>query len=319
MASKEISFAFSIIFILLISGFVSAQLSTNFYASSCPQALQIIKSTVNAAVNNEKRMGASLLRLHFHDCFVDGCDGSILLDDTPTFLGEKTAFPNVNSVRGFDVIDTIKANVENACPQVVSCADIVAVAARDSVVALGGPYWSVPLGRRDSLTANFSQANTDLPAPQSNLTRLISAFAKKGLNANEMVALSGAHTIGQARCISYRNRIYNDTNIDSSFASTLKVNCSISSTDDNNLAPLDTVTPTNFDNYYYKNLLVEKGLLHSDQELYNGNFTDAQVNFYAHNSGKFFKDFSNAIIKMGNISPLTGTQGEIRLNCRRIN
>lgn len=70
-------------------------------------------------------------------CLIQGCDGSILLDDTPFFTGEKNAAPNVNSARGFDVIDRIKAAVNIACRgNVVSCADIVAVAARDSIVAV---------------------------------------------------------------------------------------------------------------------------------------------------------------------------------------
>lgn len=73
-------------------------------------------------------------------CGQQGCDGSILLDDTPTFTGEKTAGPNNNSVRGFEVIDTIKSQVEAICKQVVSCADIVAVAARDSVVAVSSIF-----------------------------------------------------------------------------------------------------------------------------------------------------------------------------------
>nr|CAD1841869.1 unnamed protein product [Ananas comosus var. bracteatus] len=85
--------------------------------------------------------------------------------------------------------------LEIVCPQTVSCADILAVAARDSVVALGGPSWTVLLGRRDSTTASLSAANSDLPSPFSSLNGLISAFAKKGLSTSDMVALSGAHTI----------------------------------------------------------------------------------------------------------------------------
>lgn len=65
---------------------------------------------------------------------MQGCDGSILLDDNATFTGEKTAGPNANSARGFDVIDTIKTQVEAACSGVVSCADILTIAARDSIV-----------------------------------------------------------------------------------------------------------------------------------------------------------------------------------------
>ncbi|KAK1265546.1 Cationic peroxidase 1 [Acorus gramineus] len=263
-------------------------------------------------------MGASLLRLHFHDCFVNGCDASVLLDDTSSFTGEKTAFPNANSLRGFDVVDTIKSKVESACPKVVSCADILAVAARDSVVALGGPSWAVQLGRRDSTTASQSTANSDLPAPTSDLSGLISAFSNKGLTAADMVALSGSHTIGQARCTSFRGRLYNETNIDSSYATSLKSNCP-SSGSDNVVSPLDVSTPTSFDNFYFKNLVNKKGLLHSDQQLFNGGSTDSQVSSYGSNGATFFTDFAKAMVKMGNISPLTGTSGVIRTNCRNPN
>ncbi|KAH7658277.1 Class I peroxidase protein [Dioscorea alata] len=313
------TFTYSLaLFFLATISLSSAQLSSTFYSTSCPKALSTIQSAVNAAVKKEARMGASLLRLHFHDCFVNGCDGSVLLDDTSNFTGEKTAGPNQNSLRGFDVIDNIKTQVESVCKQTVSCADILAVAARDSVVALGGPTWTVQLGRRDARTASLSTANSDIPSPASGLSTLTSAFSKKGLSTTDLVALSGAHTIGQARCTTFRTRIYNETNIDSSFKTSLQGKCP-SSGGDNNLSPLDLSTPTSFDNSYYKNLINSKGLLHSDQQLFNNGSTDSQVNTYSSNGAKFNSDFTSAMVKMGNISPLTGSNGEIRTNCRKVN
>ncbi|XP_031264602.1 cationic peroxidase 1-like [Pistacia vera] len=317
-SSLPTKFRFMFLLFSFLIGTASAQLSSTFYATTCPSALSTIKSAVAAAVAKEKRMGASLLRLHFHDCFVNGCDASILLDDTATFTGEKTANPNVNSVRGFEVIDTIKSQLESSCAGVVSCADILAVAARDSVVALGGSTWTVQLGRRDSTTASLSTANTDIPAPTSSLSQLIQSFSNKGFTAKELVALSGSHTIGQARCTNFRTRIYNETNIDSSYASSLQGNCP-SAGGDNTLSPLDVTSPTSFDNAYFKNLQSQKGLLHSDQQLFNNGSTDSQVTAYSSNLQTFKTDFANAMIKMGNLSPLTGSSGQIRTNCRKVN
>ncbi|MFQ6632438.1 hypothetical protein Gotur_009527 [Gossypium turneri] len=124
-------------FLWLALAATAFSLSPNFYHNVCPQALPAIKRVVEAAVHKERRMGASLLRLHFHDCFVNGCDGSLLLDSTSSFESEKNARGNLNSVRGFEVVDQIKAEVDRVCRRpVVSCADILAVAARDSVVAV---------------------------------------------------------------------------------------------------------------------------------------------------------------------------------------
>ncbi|KAL8162649.1 hypothetical protein V2J09_014138 [Rumex salicifolius] len=278
--------------------------SSDFYSSACPNALSIIETGIQAAIDNETRVGASLLRLHFHDCFVNGCDASVLLDDNSTFTGEKMARPNNGSIRGFEVVDAIKANLEKACPGVVSCADILAVAARDSTVYLGGPTWEVSLGRRDSLTANQTAANTFIPAPTLNLSGLNSSFSVQGLTFKDMVALSA--------------RIYNDTDIDSSFAKSLRSFCPVSG-NDTVLEELDLQTNSRFDNKYYGNLLGKKGLLHSDQELYNGNSADYLVKRFAKNQTKFYIDFAKAMIKMGKISPLTGSQGEIRTNCRKAN
>ncbi|PIN07715.1 Peroxidase [Handroanthus impetiginosus] len=166
--------------ILIMGNSSSAQLSTHYYKKTCPNVFNVVKSIVRSTVAKEKRMGASLLRLHFHDCFVQGCDGSILLDDTSSFIGEKTAGPNNNSVRGYEVIDAIKSKVESVCPGVVSCADIVAIAARNSIFLLGGPKWKVKVGRRDSRTANLSAANSgQLPPGNSALDNLIKRFSSQ--------------------------------------------------------------------------------------------------------------------------------------------
>lgn len=324
---KQLKMTLALFLIVLVvielEGRASAQLSANYYAKTCPKALSTIRAAVHRAVAAEHRMGASLLRLHFHDCFVNGCDASVLLNDTSSFTGEQTAGPNAGSLRGFSVIDDIKSQVETLCPAVVSCADILALAARDSVLALGGPTWQVQLGRRDSTTASLSSANSDIPSPTMDLTNLLSLFSNKGFTPKEMVALAGAHTIGKARCVVFRNRVYNESNMDASLVTSLKSKCPSNGGDDN-LSPLDATTPVIFDNGYFKDLVNNKGLMHSDQQLFNINSngtgsTDSQVKAYSNNPSSFFTDFSSAMVKMGNMAPLTGTNGQIRTNCWKTN
>ncbi|XP_031496311.1 peroxidase N-like [Nymphaea colorata] len=305
---------------------VSAQLTPNFYDATCPNVLQIVRSQVMKAIMNEQRMAASLLRLHFHDCFVDGCDGSILLDGSN---GEKFALPNLNSVRGFEVVDSIKAAVENACTGVVSCADILAIAARDSVLFSGGPTWRVQLGRRDGLVANQSGANAGLPSPFDPLATIISKFAAVGLDVTDVVTLSGGHTIGLSRCAFFSRRLFNysgtgapDTTMDPTMVSDLQTVCPQNG-DGNSTAPLDRNSEDLFDNNYFSNLLSGKGLLESDQILFSSaaaaTTTKTLVETYSKNSASFMTAFANSMVKMGSISPLTGSNGQIRKNCRVVN
>ena len=302
------------------------QLDPHFYDRPCPQAQQIVASIVGKAHYQDPRMAASLLRLHFHDCFVKGCDASILLDSSASIVSEKRSNPNRNSARGFEVIDEIKAALEAACPHTVSCADILALAARDSTVMTGGPGWIVPLGRRDSLGASVQGSNNDIPAPNNTLPTIITKFKLQGLDLVDLVALLGSHTIGDSRCTSFRQRLYNQTGngipdfkLDVSYAAALRQGCPRSG-GDQNLFFLDPVTPFKFDNQYYKNLLAYRGLLSSDEVLFTDSPATAElVKLYAANQDIFFQHFAQSMVKMGNISPRTGSNGEIRNNCRRVN
>ncbi|GJW89480.1 lignin-forming anionic peroxidase-like protein [Tanacetum coccineum] len=148
-------------------------------------ALRTIRTSIRTAISRERRMAASILRLHFHDCFVQGRDASILLDDGPTIISEKNALPNKGSVRGYDVIEAAKSEVEKLCHGVVSCADILTVAARDASEMVGGPSWAVKLGRRDSTTASLVLANTGLPSFKAPLDSLISTFNDNGLSPRD--------------------------------------------------------------------------------------------------------------------------------------
>ncbi|XP_077210807.1 cationic peroxidase 1-like [Tasmannia lanceolata] len=313
-------FLLSLALVSLFPDLSHAQLSVAFYDTTCPSVYDIVKSSVRSAINREKRIGAALLRMIFHDCFVVGCDAGLLLDDNlPSIDSEKKVIPNANSFRGFELIDKIKGTIDKSCAgPVVSCADILAIAARDSVVELGGPSWSVPLGRRDARTANRRVAETDLPSPFADLKDLIRNFSAKGFTAREMVALSGAHSIGMARCLIFRNHLYNGTNLEPLVASDRKSRCP-SNGGDGNLSSIDPQSPNRFGNNYYQALVQRRGLFHSDQELFNGGSQDDLVTLYSKDSQTFYTDFANAMVKMGNMNPLTGNNGEIRKNCRKVN
>ncbi|XP_068342446.1 peroxidase A2-like [Pyrus communis] len=326
--SLALATTYVVVLLLLHVPNYNAQLNSTFYSTTCPNVTSIVRSAVQQALQSDSRIGASLIRLHFHDCFVNGCDASILLDKNGTIQqSEKDAAPNTNSTRGFDVVDNIKTALENSCPGVVSCADLLALAAEASVSLSGGPAWNVLLGRRDSLTANQAGANTSIPSPFESLANITSKFSAVGLNTNDLVALSGAHTFGRAQCRTFSNRLYNfnstgnpDPTLNSSYLTTLQQTCPQNGSG-TALANLDLSTPDAFDNNYFTNLQNNQGLLQSDQELFStaGAATVSIVNSFSSNQSAFFESFARSMINMGNISPLVGTSGEIRLDCKNVN
>eukprot|EP01018_Ginkgo_biloba_P041018 Gb_35811 [translate_table: standard] len=304
---------------------VEGQFFVGFYSNNCPAVEYIVRRVVSLAIRRNPTLAGALLRLHFHDCFVLGCDASILLDDAPGFPPvEKTATPNL-TVRGYEVIDIIKSILEARCPGIVSCADILAIAARDAVVLSGGPTWQVPTGRRDGRMSSAMLAVLNMPPPQSNATQLTQSFLAHGMSQDEMITLSGAHTIGLAHCSSFTNRLYSfnatvqtDPSLDPVYASWLKEMCPPNG-NPRTTVPLDPVTPFRFDNSYYHNLAKGKGLLTSDQDLHTNSFTQLTTTSNIHDSAVWELKFCDAIIHMSSLNIQTGLFGEVRRNCRRRN
>ncbi|WMV20844.1 hypothetical protein MTR67_014229 [Solanum verrucosum] len=304
---------------------LEAQLQVGFYDNSCSMAEFIVRQEVANAFFINKGVAAGLVRMHFHDCFVRGCDGSVLIDSTPTNSAEKDSPANNPSLRGFEVIDSAKARLESVCQGVVSCADIVAFAARDSVAITGGFGYEVPAGRRDGRISLASETRS-LPSPILNVDQLTQNFKNMGLTQEEMVTLSGAHTIGRSHCLAFSNRLYSfnsttsqDPSLDPSYAAQLKQQCPEGSTDASLVVPMNPVSPAITDECYYTDILANRGLFTSDQTLLTNPTTAIQVIQNARYPFLWKSKFASAMVKMGQIGVLTGTAGEIRANCRVIN
>ncbi|XP_020585544.1 peroxidase 64 [Phalaenopsis equestris] len=294
----------------------SNALSINYYEKSCPTAENLVTAAVKKGMDNDKTVPAALLRMHFHDCFIRGCDGSVLLNSTKDNKAEKDGPPNI-SLHAFYVIDHAKEAVESACPGVVSCADILSLAARDAVALSGGPNWTVPTGRNDGRISSANETN-QLPSPTFNFTQLQQNFAQRGLTTADLVALSGGHTLGFAHCSSFQNRIHNfnnsadiDPSLSSSFAATLRNICPAHNKVRSAGTTMDS-TGFIFDNAYYKLLLQGNGLFSSDQALLDNPRAIRLITKFANSQDKFFKGFVKAMVRMGSLSGGT----EIRIDCK---
>ncbi|XP_057961050.1 peroxidase N1-like [Malania oleifera] len=297
-----------------------------FYGRSCPRAESIVRATVRTHFRSDPSIAPGLLRMHFHDCFVQGCDASILIDGPST---EKTAPPNLN-LRGYEVINDAKTQLETICPGVVSCADIVALAARDSVVLTNGPTWAVPTGRRDG-RVSLASNTANLPGFTESVDVQKQKFAALGLSTQDLVTLVGGHTIGTSACQFFRYRLYNFTNttsngadpsIKSNFLPQLRALCPANG-DGTRRVGLDTGSSGVFDTSFFSNLKNGRGILESDQKLWTDNSTKPLVQRFLGAGGllglTFNVEFGRSMVKMSNIGVKTGSNGEIRKVCSTIN
>ncbi|XP_043709681.1 peroxidase 24 [Telopea speciosissima] len=302
----------------------AGELKKNFYKKSCPLAEEIVRSIIWKHVASNSALPPKLLRMHFHDCFVRGCDASILLDPTPNNKAEKDSPPN-SSLEGFNVLEEVKTQLEMTCPGVVSCADILTLAARDAVsFQFQRSMWEVQTGRRDGKISSASEALANIPSPFFNFTTLKQVFANKGLTVQDLVVLSGAHTIGMSHCNLFSIRIFNftgkgdvDPSLNPTYAAFLKRKCK-SFLDSKTTVELDPQSSLSFDNHYFLNLKLQQGLFLSDASL----LTDKSSSHIVDKmlvAGKFFTEFGQSMKRMGAIGVLTGSSGDIRKKCNLVN
>ncbi|XP_021853134.2 peroxidase 57-like [Spinacia oleracea] len=296
-----------------------AALRVGFYATSCPPAESTIQEIVQQRFVADKSVTSALLRMHYHDCFIRGCDASLLIDSTSNNQAEKVAGANFG-LREFELIDKIKSSLEAKCPQTVSCADIIALATRDAVGLAGGPKYNVPTGRRDGLISRSNEVN--LPGPTSTVSDSQKAFKAHGLTLNDMVVLLGAHTVGSAHCSFFRDRLSNfrgsgapDPKMERGTVNKLRKTCG-TSTNVDRTAFLDDNTSFVVDNMYYKEIISRRGVLQIDQEIAEDKASSKLVAKLATNNALFKQQFTKAIVNLGKLQVLEGNNGEIRRNCR---
>ncbi|KAI3448284.1 hypothetical protein Pfo_004949 [Paulownia fortunei] len=320
-----------LIILVLIStclvGVSQGQLQVGFYANSCPNVEAIVGGVVREAAASDENTAPVLLRLHFHDCFVEGCEGSILIDNGME-ADERRAFGH-QGVRGFDIIERAKAQLEAACPGIVSCADIVALAARDAVVLAKGPSYEVETGRRDGMVSNIRLAD-NMPDVSDSIQNLKAKFFQKGLTEKDLVVLSAAHTIGTTACFFMTQRLYSfpagggsDPSINPEFLPELKSTCPQNG-DVNVRLPIDRGSAQVFDTQILQNIRTGFAVLQSDASLYQDEATKSVVDSYFGLFSPLFgpsfeADFANSMVRMGRIGVLTGSQGAIRRTCAAFN
>ncbi|KAK9193038.1 hypothetical protein WN944_003734 [Citrus x changshan-huyou] len=286
------SFFFLLLPLLLQFYSGMSELQFNYYAQSCPKAEEIIKQQVVQLYYKHGNTAVSWVRNLFHDCAVKSCDASLLLE-TVTGVASEQASERSFGMRNFKYVSTIKAALEAECPLKVSCADIVALSAREGIVMLGGPRIPIKTGRRDSRVSYLAEVEKFIPNHNDSIATALSVFNSIGIDDEGVVAL-------------YEY---------------LKGRCPTPDPDPDAVvyARNDRETPMILDNNYYKNIINHKGLLIVDQQLASDPRTTPFVQKMAADNSYFHEQFSRAIALLSENNPLTGDQGEVRKDCRYVN
>ncbi|XP_074310343.1 peroxidase 57-like [Silene latifolia] len=307
----------------------SSGLEVGFYNKRCPDKKidiqDIIESIVAEHFYKDRTTLPAFLRMQFHDCFVNGCDASILIYGSST---ERVHAANAG-VREYDFLDNLKATVESICPDTVSCADLIAIATATVLKLGGGPNYPVETGRKDGSRSNAGDVK--LPRPSVNVPQSFEFFKAKGFSLEEMVALLGCHTVGIAHCGTFQNRLYPgnaefDPNMDESLRWKLIEKCPQYETsteavllDQGGGGYANYYSNDKFDVSFFHQILQQRGVLTIDQALARDPSTAGIVASFANDQGLFNAKLAQAMRKLQAVDVLTGLNGNIRKVCSKFN
>ncbi|TVU37648.1 hypothetical protein EJB05_10974, partial [Eragrostis curvula] len=304
---KKLAVLALLVVLCSVTGQAAGSLAVGFYDHTCPNAKKIVRGVVEVAMQQNLECSSTTASSWYLATYAHVSSGRVL---------QCRRSLDLYKACGFEAIDAAKEKLEEACPGTVSCADIVAFAARDASAVLSNGRVSFPMpgGRRDGRVSLSSAALQFLPPPSFNLSELTASFAAKGLDVDYLVVLSGAHSVGRAHCSAFTDRLAPGSNstMNDALAASLRRHCPASPNATNDpTVNQDVVTPTSLDNQYYKNLL-------------NGNVlasrsTNASVTQLALSSGLFEAKFAKAMVKMATIEVKTAPKGEITRFCRKVN
>ncbi|XP_074290107.1 peroxidase 57-like [Silene latifolia] len=304
-------------------------LQVGYYRGKCPDKSIDIQGFIEHIVTehyySDKTTLPAFLRMQFHDCFVNGCDASILIYGSAT---ERVHAANAG-VREYDFLDDLKAKVESICPDTVSCADLIAIATTTVLKLGGGPNYPVQTGRKDGSRSNAGDVK--LPRPSVNVQQSFEFFKAKGFSLEEMVALIGCHTVGIAHCGTFQNRLYPgnteyDPDMDGSLRWQLSEKCPQYETstqavllDQGSGGYSNYYSDDKFDVSFFHQILQQRGVLTIDQALARDPSTANTVRSFAGSQGLFNAILAQAMVKLQAVDVKTGLDGNIRKVCSKFN
>ncbi|CAA6672509.1 unnamed protein product [Spirodela intermedia] len=302
-----------VVVVVVGAAMAEGKLAVDYYAASCPRAAEIVSETVVSKQIASPTTAAGTLRVFFHDCFLDGCDGSVLVSSTAFHRAERDADINL-SLPGdaFDLVVRAKTAVELACP-----ASSPAPTSSPSPPATSSPCSAAPSSRpprpqgqprlpcRPRRRAPPPRQRHRLPAHRAiRAARLLGAGARRAVRRahRRVCALQGVRSTGGPG--RWRRA---DAAAEPRYAEAVRRACADYRSRPTVAVFNDVMTPNKFDNVYFQNLRRGMGL------------TRPFVELYAADEGVFFRDFARAIEKLSVYGVKTGGQGEVRRRCDQFN